>query len=208
MEGFAEGRGLYEDGGSTRPDGCTREIAFADSIGGALYGALQYATHSRPAPRHEDFGDDLAVDIFTVYSTEEEPDYRPEASSTDNTLGVVADFDLMGEVRYCNRRVPVTAVCSSPITKHDIAVATSLIYNQYPYEHFDTGVVVEDAESLNRELKILDEIVEGRPEAMARYKLDEPMEREEYYEMPEGINHAAADALMRALEDRCLARRR
>jgi len=134
-------RGLYDDGGSDRPKGCKAEIAFADSIGGAVYGAAQNITQPdySTVVKQKDFGDKTPA--FTVHVYEpvirDKPDYTPGPSSVNAMCGDTTDFMFTGEVRFCDKKIPVKKVCSCEITKHDLAILQSYLYKNYEKEHAD-----------------------------------------------------------------------
>ncbi len=99
--------GLYDDGDFCRPDSCEAEVAFADSPGGAVYGAAtQFFPELYSLDEPKRFAKDLAkgeriVAKFHIYETDERPDYDPCVAQQAAMLGVVEDFDITGEVRYC-----------------------------------------------------------------------------------------------------------
>jgi len=203
--GKMEGRGLYDDGGSHRPEGCTKEIAFADSPGAAAYGALQNSAHNRligeqwPTPF---FGDKLAIDSFIIYETEEEPDYHACSGSMDDTLGVETDFCWMGEVRYCNREVKVKPVCSIPITEHDMSIATTVLFKSHPYHYFDfDDFDPQDQVELEGYEEEWRKIIEGDEETIAKRILDFPEEKAFNY--GEGLDSGVVIGLIGSLGRRC-----
>jgi hypothetical protein len=65
------------------------------------------------------------------------PDYDPCASSVHNMLEVTTDFDLTGEVRFCDRPVPVKKVCSCEVTGHDLAILATMLHLDNPLNYFN-----------------------------------------------------------------------
>lgn len=205
MRKVLEGRSLYDDGNATRPSYCKTEIAFADSIGGAVYGALQNTTHElidrgHGPPVHDWFGDDTQIDEYVIYGTGREPDYEPTPSFMDQALKVVDDFWMTGEVRYCNEPVPVKVVCTVPITRHDYAVASSIIYHLYDKCHFDFDEILSDEEAM----VAFERVLAGDADFVAKYKLQCPLLKDfGDTDYPEGINPDVVLPFMRILEGRC-----
>lgn len=120
-------RGMYEDQPSSHiPEGCQTEIAFSDSMGGAIYGGGQNA-FAYDSPDPEDFLDETPITRFYIYKTNQEHDYRPVVSTRDHVLSFMADFEMMGEVRYCEP-VDVEYIGYIDITKRMSSILQTFIY--------------------------------------------------------------------------------
>jgi len=214
-----EPRGLYEDGGC-RPADCKTEVAFSDSIGGAIYGAAQYRAHGEEVDP-KDFIDMDTKMVVHVYEAPEDanPDYNPCPSSVHDVLDVATDFDLTGEVRFCDREVPVKKVCSCEITGHDLAVMASILYLDNPVNYFDFDKEVsegcrgspdewtEDPEKCMHELDtITNRIMKADRDFIKNLLLMTPTPISQVYgsfQVVEGIDERVALAMMQEFEKRC-----
>ena len=116
------------------------EIAFADSIGGAVYGAVQFRHHEAMEDIvPEDFLDDDVEYYIHIYGTNKQYDYSPETSQIDSWLNTEDDLGVTGEVRYFDE-VPVRYLGKIPITKAEIAILSTLIYKGRTVADFDFEV--------------------------------------------------------------------
>jgi len=176
-------RELYGDGGACRPKHCEREIAFADSIGGAIYGAVQAREHGSPLPKYQDFFDKKATHRVFVYALDNgvEPDYAPCPSSLDSVLQATTDFEIVGEERFCNRDVPVRLIGYYDVSEQDYALMHALLYKLTGYEFFDwekaaMGYDEHDMRGYEEIERARERIVMGAEDIIDDLLLPQPME--------------------------------
>jgi len=123
---------LYEDGAFCRPDDCEGETAFAETAGGAVYGAATVLGSDLELLdlSQAEFADflehgDAICQKFHIYETDELPDYDPCPPPSNEYLGIIEDFDVSGEVRFC-RPVPVKKVGEYWLISRELALINSL----------------------------------------------------------------------------------
>ncbi len=122
-----------------RKKGVKGELSFSNTIGGALYGGIQTATIRHydlywpwERTQSEDFLDDTIIMNMYVYATKEHYDYVPLPDEISVQSGIDSDFETLGEVRY-TRPVDVGLIGIYPVTKRDIAILSTLIFNNAWY---------------------------------------------------------------------------
>lgn len=208
-----EGRGRYGDGGGRPKTGCERELAFADSIGGAIYGSAQYHMHGSDTPSPSEFLDESPKMKIYIYKTDEKPTYAVVPTSSDFTLGDITDFDLTGEVRYCDKRVPVEKVCSIDLTGRDLALLKSYIYYGLEKDYFDFDRELPErcrgkegwAEAGCMDLfdALWSRVLAGDSDLIRKILRDEPEIIEFEHDVPYGIKHEIVQEMMGIWEGRC-----
>jgi hypothetical protein len=214
--------GLYpvSDSGG-RPKNCKKEIAFADSIGGALYGAMQNLTSEDDRDvKPQDFLSTKKKFTLYVYSTDAEPTYEVQPSAMLDVLHEAPDYSVTNEVRYCDKDVPVKKVCSCDIQQRDIAIVGGLLYVDKDTEYFDWSKAMpemcnkeekrlgywESQECYNAVEKLQLRVVAGDEKLIKKILLKKPMPMEEnidVFDAVTGIDTYIADELVRVLEKRC-----
>ena len=200
-------RGIYEDQPSShRPDDCRSEIAFADSMGGAIYGGGQNMfAYDSPDPK--DFLDETPVARLYIYKTDQKHDYKPFASTRDHVLSIVADFEMMGEVRYCEP-VDVEYVSYIDITKRMSAVLQTLIYTGhevfFDFERIEPTWREWTWEKINEEEKRTADgykrIIQGDHEFIKEHLLPEPEEWGGWEDGSGGMNEEVVHMVMEEFE--------
>lgn len=212
-----EGRGHYDDG-SGRPEDCHKEIAFADSIGGAAYGAAQFlgsGFYKEVDPKEFLYQDTKFT--VNIYKTDEKPDYRVEPKASDFSLDVTTDFDITGEVRFCDRQIPVNKVCSIDVTGHDIAVLQSLLHRGCQSTFFNLAPLMsekchgqdeeygywQDMDCYTEYQNLLERIIRNDIPLMEETVLDERKPPDFECEQLEGIDQWVAEILVEMFASRC-----
>jgi len=209
----------YSDSGG-RPKNCKKEIAFADSIGGAVYGATQniLSEEVREA-KPKDFLDMKKTFTVYVYQTDKEPTYAVETSGFSSMTNCSTDYHVTGEVRYCDKDIPIKKVCKCDITKHDEAVIKTMLYHNADKEYFDWSKGMHEhcgkeekefgywqsMDCWNAYEKMRRKVIEGDIPLIKKILLKKPIDIPENFEgeYVEGILDEVASPLAEVFGRRC-----